>query len=105
MTCSRFSSTRSPHPKLNAALVLATFASSLLFAGCATTASSTSESETPTEAAPAEPEEVAIEEEAPPVEKCHTDNQECDLPEPLPPGAACFCPGEDGANEAGTAGG
>lgn len=46
-----------------------------------------------------------IENEAPQVTRCHTETKECDLPEPLPPGAGCFCPGEAGAQEAGMAGG
>jgi hypothetical protein len=85
---------------ISAALVGLAFVTS----GCATSTSSSPEPEAPA-ANPAEEEEVQIVEEAPEVTRCHTETQECDLTEPLPPGAGCFCAGKDGAQEAGTAGG
>lgn len=74
--------------------------------GCTTSASTESADPNSAEAPPPnEPEEVTIEEEVAPVATCHTDTQKCALSEPLPPGAACFCPGKDGAaQEAGIAG-
>src|SRR5690606_27644401 len=74
--------------------------------GCTTSASTESAEPNSAEAPPPnEPEEVTSGEEVAPVAACHTDAHECALSEPLPPGAACFCRGQDGgAQEAGIAG-
>lgn len=71
--------------------------------GC--TASSQSQAEAPTTSSEGNGKEFPIKEDVPNVKKCHTDTQTCDLPEPLQPGLGCFCPGADGGQEAGTAGG
>lgn len=70
--------------------------------GC--TASSQSEADAPAPSSESSTKETPIEDEVPNVKKCHTDTQSCDLTEPLQPGLGCFCPGADGAQEAGTAG-
>ncbi len=72
---------------------------------CATSATTEpTEADSATTPPPSESEEVTIEEEVAPVTNCHTDTQKCPLAEPLPPGAACFCPSEGGDGEAGVAG-
>src|SRR5690606_37333080 len=64
-------------------------------------------SEKPAESAVADesaaPAPMATEDEVPNVDNCHTDTQVCALNEPLQPGLGCFCAGEDGANQPGSA--
>ncbi len=53
----------------------------------------------------AEPAGEPVKDEVPNVDKCYTNTQVCPLEEPLQPGLGCFCPGADGKNEPGSAGG
>ena len=73
--------------------------------GCATGASGGGEADSAATKDGEDENAIPVEDEVPSVNKCHTDTQICELPEPLQPGLGCFCEDPNGVKEAGSAGG